>query len=90
MDLLLLWGASILAAIHVLRTGRPLYWLFFLALAPIVGPLFYLATEVRARGGSRALKVRPVRGRRPLYRPSARRLHRSIFPAKSFKRIGRP
>ena len=88
MDLLLLWGASVIAAIHVLRTGRPLFWLFFLALAPIVGPLFYLVAEAPSRGGSRPIRVRaPPRRAHPL-RPGVRRLQHRIFPADA-RRIGR-
>jgi len=43
--LLLLWGPSILCAIHAARTGRPFFWLWILIIAPGIGPLIYFLVE---------------------------------------------
>ena len=46
--------------VHVVRTGRPLYWIFILLIGSYIGVLVYLLAEVlpdlqRSRGANRAL-----------------------------------
>jgi hypothetical protein len=36
---------QVFCAVHVLRTGRPYWWLFVIFLAPVVGSLVYLIVE---------------------------------------------
>ena len=38
--------AQILCAVHVVRTGRPYYWIYIVIFAPMVGMLVYFAVEV--------------------------------------------
>lgn len=40
--LLLSYGPSVLCGIHAIRTGRGMFWLWILVIAPIIGPLIYL------------------------------------------------
>lgn len=37
---------ALLAVVHVVRTGRPWYWVWVVLLFPVVGPLAYFAAEV--------------------------------------------
>jgi hypothetical protein len=46
LELLIAYGPSIIAAIHIVRTGRPYFWLFICLLVPGIGPLVYLIVEV--------------------------------------------
>jgi hypothetical protein len=38
--------AQILCAVHVVRTGRPYYWIYIVIFAPMVGMLAYFAIEI--------------------------------------------
>ncbi|HKF74072.1 MAG TPA: tetratricopeptide repeat protein [Stellaceae bacterium] len=38
--------AQILCAVHVVKTGRPYYWIYIVIFAPMVGMLAYFAIEV--------------------------------------------
>lgn len=57
--LILLWGPSILCAIHASRTGRPFFWLWVLIIAPGLGPAVYFFVEwlPELLGGRTAAKV---------------------------------
>ena len=37
---------QVLCAVHVVRTGRPLYWIFIIVIAPFIGCLIYLIAEM--------------------------------------------
>jgi hypothetical protein len=57
---LLILGAQVLCAIHVVRTGRPYWWIFLIVMVPLVGMIVYLAVEllpglVNSRGARRAV-----------------------------------
>jgi hypothetical protein len=43
---LLILGAQVLCVIHVIRTGRPYWWIFLIVMVPAVGILVYLIVEV--------------------------------------------
>ena len=43
---LLILGAQILCVIHVLRTGRPYWWIFLIVMVPLIGIIVYLVVEV--------------------------------------------
>ena len=38
-------------AIHVAKTGRPLFWIMIIVFVPIVGPLVYVVVELIKYGG---------------------------------------
>src|SRR5262249_5738728 len=38
--------AQILCAVHVVKTGRPYYWIYIVIFAPLVGMLAYFAVEI--------------------------------------------
>ena len=37
---------QILCGLHVVKTGRPLYWLFIIIIAPFLGCLIYFVAEM--------------------------------------------
>ena len=37
---------QVLCAVHVVRTGRPLYWIFIIVIAPFIGCLIYAIAEM--------------------------------------------
>jgi hypothetical protein len=37
---------QVLCAFHVVRTGRPLYWIFIIVIAPLLGCLIYVLVEM--------------------------------------------
>ena len=43
---LLMLVAQVLCAVHVVRTGRPYWWIFLIVFVPLVGVLVYLAAEL--------------------------------------------
>jgi hypothetical protein len=43
---LLILGAQVLCAIHVVRAGRPYWWIFLIVMVPAVGVIVYLAVEL--------------------------------------------
>jgi hypothetical protein len=43
---LLILGAQVLCAAHVVRTGRPFWWIYLIVLAPLVGTIVYLGVEI--------------------------------------------
>jgi hypothetical protein len=43
--LILVYGPSIVCAIHAARTGRPFFWLFIVIIAPGLGPAIYFFVE---------------------------------------------
>jgi hypothetical protein len=43
---LLILGAQVLCAAHVVRTGRPFWWIYLLVFAPLVGTIVYLGVEL--------------------------------------------
>jgi hypothetical protein len=43
---LLLWIPSLLCGIHVVRTGREMYWLWILVIAPMIGPAIYVLAVI--------------------------------------------
>ncbi len=43
---LLILGAQVLFVIHVVRTGRPYWWIFLIVMVPLVGILVYLIVEI--------------------------------------------
>jgi len=43
---LLILGAQVLCVIHVVRTGRPYWWIFLIVMVPLVGILVYLIVEM--------------------------------------------
>jgi len=48
---------QILCAVHVMKTGRPYYWIFIVMFAPMIGMLAYLIVEVLPdMGASRAAR----------------------------------
>jgi hypothetical protein len=66
----LLWLVQLGLIVHVLKTGRPYYWIFILFMAPALGGLAYvfveLAPEMRGSGGTfswkpRAWRIRDLR-----------------------------
>jgi hypothetical protein len=44
--LLITYGPSILCAVHIVRTGRPFFWLFIVMIFPGLGPLIYVIVEI--------------------------------------------
>ncbi len=44
--LVLFWVPSLLCGIHVVRTGATFFWLWFLAVAPILGPAIYFCAVI--------------------------------------------
>jgi hypothetical protein len=61
----LIWLAQLLLVFHVLRTGRPFWWLLVLFFAPLLGGLVYFAAEVLpgwlARGHRAGWRPKPLR-----------------------------
>lgn len=43
---LLMLAAQVLCAAHVVRTGRPYWWIFLIVFVPLVGMMVYLAVEL--------------------------------------------
>jgi hypothetical protein len=43
---LLILGAQVLCVAHVVRTGRPFWWIYLLVFAPLVGTVVYLGVEL--------------------------------------------
>jgi len=43
---LLTLAAQVLCAIHVVRTGRPYWWLFLIVMVPAVGVIVYFVAEL--------------------------------------------
>ena len=43
---LLILGAQVLCVIHVVRPGRPYWWIFLIVMVPLVGILVYLIVEM--------------------------------------------
>jgi hypothetical protein len=43
---LLILGAQVLCVTHVVRTGRPFWWIYLIIFAPLVGTIVYLGVEV--------------------------------------------
>jgi hypothetical protein len=43
---LLILGAQVLCAIHVVRTGRPYWWIFLIVMVPLIGIIVDLIVEV--------------------------------------------
>ena len=43
---LLILGAQIVCVIHVIRTGRPYWWIFLIVMVPLIGIIVYLVVEV--------------------------------------------
>jgi hypothetical protein len=43
---LLILGAQVLCVIHVVRTGRPYWWIFLIVMVPLVGIIVYLIVEL--------------------------------------------
>jgi len=43
---LLILAAQVLCAIHVVRTGRPYWWLFLIVMVPAVGVIVYFVAEL--------------------------------------------
>ena len=57
---LLILAAQVLCAIHVVRTGRPYWWLFLIVMVPAVGVIVYFIAELLpgllgSRGARRAV-----------------------------------
>jgi hypothetical protein len=51
-------GISIYCAVHAVRTGRPLYWLFIILGFPLLGSLVYMVSEIAPSfAGNRARKA---------------------------------
>ena len=63
MSLLIIgWIAAVFFAIHAVRTGQPLYWLFILFLFPGLGSIVYAVAiwlpELRHSRGARQAKAK--------------------------------
>ena len=43
---LLILAAQVLCVTHVVRTGRPSWWIYLIVLAPLVGTIVYLGVEI--------------------------------------------
>src|SRR5215831_8369976 len=43
---LLILAAQVVCAIHVVRTGRPYWWLFLIVMVPAVGVIVYFVAEL--------------------------------------------
>jgi hypothetical protein len=91
---LLILAAQVLCAIHVVRTGRPYWWLFLIVMVPAVGVIVYFVAELLpgllgSRGARRAVSgaarvFDPGRGLRAAQRqveisPKTRRHSRTNF-----------
>lgn len=74
MYLIVLYGPSILCAIHVARTGRPFFWLWIVIIAPGLGPAVYFFVEwlPELLGGRTAAKV-------------ARRAREAVDPDRAYR-----
>jgi hypothetical protein len=46
MGYILFWIPSLLCGIHVVRTGREMFWLWILVIAPILGPAVYVLAVI--------------------------------------------
>src|SRR5262245_31157751 len=44
--LILLWLPSLLCGVHAVRSGREMYWLWILVIAPVLGPAGYLLAVI--------------------------------------------
>ncbi len=53
-------GLQILCGVHVVRSGRPVWWLYIIILAPVLGCLIYAAAEMlpELAGGRRARRLK--------------------------------
>jgi hypothetical protein len=50
-------GLQVLCAVHVIRTGRPMMWLYLIVLLPVAGSIAYLVVELLPElGHSRAAR----------------------------------
>ena len=61
---LLILAAQVLCAIHVVRTGRPYWWLFLIVMVPAVGVIVYFLAELLpgllgSRGARQAVQAPP-------------------------------
>src|SRR5438105_9568228 len=56
---LLMLAAQVLCAVHVIRTGRPYWWIFLIVFVPLVGMMVYLVAEILPEliGNGRARQV---------------------------------
>lgn len=43
---LLIFGGQVLCVVHVIRTGRPFWWIYLIVFAPLVGTIVYLGVEL--------------------------------------------
>ncbi|MES1158746.1 MAG: hypothetical protein ABUL42_02520 [Terricaulis silvestris] len=59
LSLIMVYGPSVLCGIHVVRTGREMYWLWILVIAPLLGPLIYFFAILvpELTGGRHARKL---------------------------------
>ncbi len=58
---------QILCGLHVVKTGRPLYWLFIIIIAPFLGCLIYFVAEMLPEMSRRRVaSARPVDSNRSL------------------------
>lgn len=53
---------QIACAVHVVRTGRPLYWIFIILIGSFIGVAIYVCAEVLPNLGSSPTARRAVRG----------------------------
>ncbi|MES1201578.1 MAG: hypothetical protein ABUS57_09040 [Pseudomonadota bacterium] len=66
-SLVLFYGPSLLCGIHVVRSGREMYWLWILVIAPLLGPLIYFfAVIVPELAGGRTARSLSVATRQAL------------------------
>jgi hypothetical protein len=58
--LILSYLPSLLCGVHAVRTGRPMFWLWILIIAPVLGPAIYVLAELAPEwfGGRTATRLR--------------------------------
>lgn len=74
--LLLSFALQFLCAVHVIRTGRPYYWIFILVIGSFIGVALYVATQIL-----------PDFWQDPRTRRAARGALKTIDPSRDLRRL---
>lgn len=75
---ILMYAIQIGLIVHVLKTGRQLYWVFILIIAPGIGALAYLIVEILPGLQNNARARRTIRGVRKTLNPGGELRRRQI------------
>src|SRR5262249_34663714 len=75
---LMILAAQVLCVFHVVRTGRPFWWIYLIVFAPLVGMIVYLGVELL-----------PGLYRGPTARQVASRVNRALDPGRGVREAWR-